>query len=268
MGKHVEGLNGQHSAGNKGRHRAENLADPANTGPIARQGGGYKSKVAHAVIAAGTLALVTASASPGQANRPQRHVSAKQETEQLPVVAAPGAHVAFDKVHVATEPAPPPQIVQEVPEPIKIIAPRNPAPAKLPAVSAPKPVPPPPAAPPRVVPLPPPPVAQSAVGAAIAAAALAQLGRRQDCTKLVTNSLAAVGIQHHGWPVSYLALGTRVSDPQPGDLIYYVNGGMGLAHIAVYIGNGLAVHGGWNGFQTVTFKANVGSGPVYIRVRT
>ena len=34
-----------------------------------------------------------------------------------------------------------------------------------------------------------------------------------------------------------------------GDLIYYANGGMGLAHIAVYIGNGVAVHGGWNGNQ-------------------
>lgn len=268
MGKHVEQQIGQHSTGIKGRHRAENLADPANTGQIARTGGGYKSKVAHAVIAAGTLALVTASASPGQANRPQRHVSAKQETEQMPIVAAPGAHVAFDKVQVSTKPAPPPQIVQEAPEPIKIIAPQKPAPAKLPAVSAPKPVPPPPAAPPRVVPLPPPAVATSAIGATIAAAALAQLGRRQDCTKLVTNSLAAVGIQHHGWPVSYTSLGTRVppGQEQPGDIIYYVNGGMGLAHIAVYIGNGVAVHGGWEGFNTVTFKANIGSGPVYIRV--
>ncbi len=105
-------------------------------------------------------------------------------------------------------------------------------------------------------------------GAAILAAAQAQLGRYQDCTMLVTNALKAVGINYHGWPAGYLSLGTVVpaSQAQPGDLIYYANGGMGLAHIAVYAGNGQAVHGGWNGNQTVVATANLGSGPVYIRV--
>ena len=91
----------------------------------------------------------------------------------------------------------------------------------------------------------------------------------QDCTALVTKSLRAAGINHHGWPASYLKLGTRVSatQAQPGDLVYYANGGMGFAHIAVYIGGGKAVHGGWNGNQTVIQTVNVGSGPVYLRVR-
>lgn len=101
----------------------------------------------------------------------------------------------------------------------------------------------------------------------VAAAALAQLGRFQDCTSLVSNALAAQGIYHHGWPASYFSLGTVTSDPQPGDLIYYANGGTGLAHIAVYIGNGQAVHGGWRGNQTVIASAYVGSGPVFIRLR-
>jgi cell wall-associated NlpC family hydrolase len=85
---------------------------------------------------------------------------------------------------------------------------------------------------------------------------------------LVTNSLAAVGIHFHGWPADYLSLGRVVpaSEAQPGDLAYYVNGGMGLAHIAVYVGNGQAVHGGWNGNTTALFSVNVGSGPVFIRV--
>ena len=100
----------------------------------------------------------------------------------------------------------------------------------------------------------------------VAAAALAQLGRFQDCTSLVSNALAAQGIYHHGWPASYFSLGTVTSDPQPGDLIYYANGGTGLAHIAVYIGNGQAVHGGWQGNQTVIASAYVGSGPVFIRL--
>ena len=105
--------------------------------------------------------------------------------------------------------------------------------------------------------------------AAIYQAALAQVGRYQDCTMLVTNALKSVGINYHDWPAGYMKLGTQVSasQAQAGDLIYYANGGTGLAHIAVYAGNGQAVHGGWLGNQTVVNTANVGSGPVYIRVK-
>lgn len=113
------------------------------------------------------------------------------------------------------------------------------------------------------------PAASSGLGAAIAAAAYAQLGVTQDCTMLVTNSLAAVGIHFHDWPAGYLSLGRTVSaaEAQPGDLAYYANGGYGgMAHIAVYVGNGMAVHGGWNGSTTALFSVNVGSGPVFIRV--
>jgi cell wall-associated NlpC family hydrolase len=110
--------------------------------------------------------------------------------------------------------------------------------------------------------------AASGKGASIAAAAYAQLGVSQDCTALVTNALAAVGVNYHGWPAGYLSLGRTVSaaEAQPGDLAYYQNGGMGMAHIAVYVGNGMAVHGGWNGGTTSLFTVNVGSGPVFIRV--
>jgi lysM domain protein len=86
---------------------------------------------------------------------------------------------------------------------------------------------------------------------------------------LVTNALKAVGINFHDWPAGYMSLGTVVpaSQAQPGDLVYYANGGTGLAHISVYAGNGQAVHGGWLGNQTVLNSANIGSGAVYIRVR-
>ena len=104
------------------------------------------------------------------------------------------------------------------------------------------------------------------VGNGIANAALAQLGVNQDCTMLVTNALAANGIYYHGWPAGYLSLGTVTNNPQPGDLIYYADGGLGMAHIAVYIGNGQAVHGGFYGGQTVVYSVNVGSGPVYIHI--
>ncbi|WP_445155202.1 NlpC/P60 family protein [Arthrobacter sp. Hor0625] len=112
------------------------------------------------------------------------------------------------------------------------------------------------------------PAAVSGMGASIAAAAYAQIGVSQDCTMLATNALAAVGVNYHGWPAGYLSLGRTVSaaEAQPGDLAYYQNGGMGMAHIAVYVGNGMAVHGGWNGGTTALYSVNVGSGPVFIRV--
>ncbi|GAA1356555.1 hypothetical protein GCM10009636_26050 [Arthrobacter koreensis] len=108
----------------------------------------------------------------------------------------------------------------------------------------------------------------SGVAATIAAAAYAQLGVMQDCTMLATNALAAAGINYHGWPAGYLSLGRTVSAAEaiPGDLIYYADGGMGMAHIAVYVGNGQAVHGGFFGNQTVVAPAELGSGGVYIRV--
>lgn len=89
------------------------------------------------------------------------------------------------------------------------------------------------------------PVANAGSYQAIANAALAQLGRYQDCTMLVTNSLRAVGINFHGWPLEYLSLGPTTSNPVPGDIIVY------HGHVAIYIGNGQAVHGGWLGNQTV-----------------
>ena len=79
----------------------------------------------------------------------------------------------------------------------------------------------------------------------IADAALAQVGVNQDCTMLVTNSLAAVGINFHGTPTAYLSLGELTNNPVPGDICVY------QGHVALYIGNGQAVHGGWLGCQTV-----------------
>lgn len=105
-------------------------------------------------------------------------------------------------------------------------------------------------------------------GNSIASAALAQVGYVQDCTALVSNALAAQGIYFSGWPADYLSLGTVVSaaEAQPGDVLYYANGGTGLAHVAIYLGNGQAVHGGWHGETTVVSSAYVGSGPVFIHI--
>lgn len=106
-------------------------------------------------------------------------------------------------------------------------------------------------------------------GAAIAAAALAQVGDIQDCTRLVEDSLAAVGIGYTAMG-DLFTLGPTIPAAQasPGDLVYYADGGFGAAHVAVAIGDGLAVHGGWNGNQTVISGVDIpgGSAPVVIDI--
>ena len=97
--------------------------------------------------------------------------------------------------------------------------------------------------------------------------AYAQMGAAQDCTVLVEVALRAAGHSVGDLaPAQLAAYGTPVSDPQPGDIAYYADGVMGLAHIAIYVGDGQAIHSGWNGNQTVQQSANVGSGAVYYRV--
>lgn len=110
--------------------------------------------------------------------------------------------------------------------------------------------------------------AVSVNGSGVASAAMSQLGQYQDCTSLVSRSLAAQGISFRGYPAAYLSLGSVVSgaEAQPGDIIYYANAGAGVAHVAVYVGNGQAVHGGFNGNQTVLTSAYLGSGPVFIHI--
>lgn len=205
------------------------------------------------------------------------------KTEPAPVTSSidvihadPTATLHFERDNVSLTPAPAVQdtavaVQSTQPEQSSTIAnPVTPSPATTPsAPNVPAPVQPQPV---QIQPAPQPqpePVhpSVSGKGAIIVAAALAQLGRAQDCTALVSNSLAAAGIHFHGWPADYMSLGSIVpaSAAQPGDLIYYANGGTGVPHIAVYIGNGMAVHGGWSG-STVVYSAYIGSGPVFIHL--
>ncbi|QUW19855.1 NlpC/P60 family protein [Agrococcus sp. Marseille-Q4369] len=107
-----------------------------------------------------------------------------------------------------------------------------------------------------------------ATGSAIANAALAQVGVSQDCVQLVRRSIAAAGLPYSGMQ-SLFNLGPTIpmSQASPGDVIYYSNGGTGRAHIAIYIGGGRAVHGGWSGYNTVVAGVNIGgSAPVFIDI--
>lgn len=93
-------------------------------------------------------------------------------------------------------------------------------------------------------------------------AAMAQIGVMQDCTALVEKSLRAVGIPAGdlGTQIGeYTALGgTLVSsgDYAPGDILIWSG-----RHVAVYIGNGQAVHGGYGGNQTVVAGAFIDGAP-------
>ncbi|MCB1274753.1 MAG: C40 family peptidase [Leucobacter sp.] len=82
-------------------------------------------------------------------------------------------------------------------------------------------------------------------------AALAQLGDYQDCTAVVERALRAIG-----YPVG--DLGTLTGQYTPyGKLV--TSGGYAAGdiliwpgnHVAIYIGNGQAVHGGWNGTTVI-----------------
>lgn len=81
--------------------------------------------------------------------------------------------------------------------------------------------------------------------------AYAQLGIAQDCTDLVQNALSAIGIvtsRLHGGPDLGTGVGTwaqfgyQVTDGSyaPGDILIWPG-----YHVAIYVGNGMAIHGGW-----------------------
>lgn len=206
-----------------------------------------------------SVALFAAPAHAASTDNPIQRESSSAEL----VVAAPTASIKFDRPSVTT-------IAKPAPAPAPVLVAETPAPASPePVVSQTLPT----TTPKTSVAVAPvaqlaPAVSASGKGASIAAAAYAQIGVHQDCTMLVTNALRSVGINFHDWPAGYMSLGTIVpaSQAQPGDLAYYQNGGMGMAHIAVYVGNGQAIHGGWNGGTTALASVNVGSGPVFIRV--
>ncbi|WRS31123.1 hypothetical protein U6G28_05425 [Actinomycetaceae bacterium MB13-C1-2] len=98
-------------------------------------------------------------------------------------------------------------------------------------------------------------------GAGIAAAALAQVGEFQDCTAVVERALRAIGVPAGDQGTSvweYVALGgTQVyGEMAVGDILIWPG-----QHVAVYIGGGQAVHGGWNGSNTVVWSAYYQGGP-------
>ena len=86
-------------------------------------------------------------------------------------------------------------------------------------------------------------------GGGLLAAARSQIGWNQDCTALVENALRMLGYNvGDAGPMGFAAYGVVIdpSQAQPGDIM--MRGG----HVAIYAGNGVAVHGGFNGSTVET----------------
>ncbi|WP_286146400.1 NlpC/P60 family protein, partial [Ileibacterium valens] len=115
----------------------------------------------------------------------------------------------------------------------------------------------------------------AALNESIRQAALGLVGTTDgmQCTEVAALALQQSGVDAISlWPDEFAgAYGYYTDTPQAGNLVYYDNGGRGVDHIAVYIGDGQAVHGNYsiNGDSyTVVASVEVSEGgvPQYIQV--
>lgn len=106
-------------------------------------------------------------------------------------------------------------------------------------------------------------VPASGIGAALVASAYGQIGIHQDCTAMVERALRSIGKNAPEGafaPLDFYRFGTVVTTPQPGDLM------IRPGHVAIYVGNGMAISGGFEGLNTVLHPASYLAGSVYVRV--
>ena len=188
---------------------------------------------------------------------------------------APVAPVETPSVDTTPAPAAPEQTPEQNPTP----APETPAAPEQTPEQNPTPAPEAPAAPeqtpapaPEETVTPAPEQTASSLGDRISSSAQELVGVTDGlwCTQVVQQALANAGVSdaYQLWPDQYQGVyGYYTDSPQAGDLIYYNNGGRGVDHIAVYIGNGQAVHGNYNGKTVIAGAYQNGMGnPQYIRV--
>lgn len=111
-----------------------------------------------------------------------------------------------------------------------------------------------------------------AVSDAVAVAAYQRVGQSFMCDGFVNAALKAAGrLESSAWvnPYALSKLATQISASQArqGDILYYDDAGLGIWHMAIYLGNGYAVHGGWNGEPNVQVGPVIvaGHSPIYYR---
>ena len=190
------------------------------------------------------------------------------EQDPTPAPEAPAAPVETPSVDTTTQApeqntTPAPAAPEQTPE-------QNPTPAPE-APAAPEQTPAPAPAPEETV-TPAPEQTASSLGDRISSSAQELVGVTDGlwCTQVVQQALANAGVSdaYQLWPDQYQGVyGYYTDSPQAGDLIYYNNGGRGVDHIAIYIGNGQAVHGNYEG-KTVIASAylSTAASPQFIRV--
>ena len=191
------------------------------------------------------------------------------EQDSTPAPEAPAAPVETPSVDTTTQaPEQNPTPAPEAPAAPEQTPEQNPTPAPE-APAAPEQTPAP--APEETV-TPAPEQTASSLGDRISSSAQGLVGVTDGlwCTQVVQQALANAGVSdaYQLWPDQYQGVyGYYTDSPQAGDLIYYNNGGRGVDHIAVYIGNGQAVHGNYNGKTVIASAYQNGMGnPQYIRV--
>lgn len=215
-----------------------------------------------------TILLTSALAGPAKAETPSTAPLEKvpTETAQISTVKAePTSRVTFERPVVTTTPAPAPAVVavEAVAAPLTAQTPKVEVKPTTPKQNAPAPVQAAPVAP--VAPPAPAPAAPQATGsgkgAALLGAAYAQIGMKQDCTRMVENALASIGITSGDLaPAQFFRFGTVVGAPAPGDII------ISAGHVGIYAGNGQMISGGFNGSDTVLHPISYVGGYSAVRV--
>ena len=200
------------------------------------------------------------------------------EQDPTPAPEAPAAPVETPSVDTTTQApeqntTPVPAVPEQTPEQNPTPAPETPAAPEQTPEQNPTPAPEQTPAPaPEETVTPAPEQTASSLGDRISSSAQELVGVTDGlwCTQVVQQALANAGVSdaYQLWPDQYQGVyGYYTDSPQAGDLIYYNNGGRGVDHIAVYIGNGQAVHGNYNGKTVIADAYQSGMGnPQYIRV--
>ena len=211
---------------------------------------------------------------------PEAPVAPEQTPEQNPTPAPEAPAAPEQTPEQNPTPAPEaPAAPEQTPEQNPTPAPEAPAAPEQTPEQTPTPAPEAPAAPeqtpapaPEETVTPAPEQTASSLGDRISSSAQGLVGVTDGlwCTQVVQQALANAGVSdaYQLWPDQYQGVyGYYTDSPQAGDLIYYNNGGRGVDHIAVYIGNGQAVHGNYNGKTVIASAYQNGMGnPQYIRV--
>ena len=211
---------------------------------------------------------------------PEAPVAPEQTPEQNPTLAPEAPAAPEQTPEQNPTPAPEaPAAPEQTPEQNPTPAPEAPAAPEQTPEQNPTPAPEAPAAPeqtpapaPEETVTPAPEQTASSLGDRISSSAQGLVGVTDGlwCTQVVQQALANAGVSdaYQLWPDQYQGVyGYYTDSPQAGDLIYYNNGGRGVDHIAVYIGNGQAVHGNYNGKTVIASAYQNGMGnPQYIRV--